>query len=1594
MIRQLGNLAHCTSPKDPNYLHYYHLLEQLATLRFGLVLVELCRTMEDNHEALDLLQELTHTLLSVVHIDHPQEVGSHAASAVASILDEFDTAIPTTILDEVLSHLAAGPFIMVTNPAAVEAAAKIYNKKNPAKASTEALPPNQIQQTNPSYLVAANAIRKVGEKVASPISSFLNGLWNGDANIVEQSSISTDETSPNIWSTIYELNKVAPQILTTVIGTVASSLTAPEEDVRVKVVKLLGKLFFTPNSKIGSQFGPCFREWLKRHVDVSNKVRSTMVKYLVSILSNMKTDLMEETTTALQSMISADPDANIRIEAIHQICDLAYKSPSLVASSLLLTVGDRVSSKNKTERKDALTGLAQIYHKHYIFPRLKHVESGGDDCAIEIVMDALHKGDSMLDEKFQWIAAKNFECACLRDDFDLQSRVIQIVDEVFLGRDTLTGTSCAVGLAIIMDSIGQSSNAYVWMTKIFSQRAALQVALKKYLDARASVRKYKPDTEESLTADAHAMELLEHLSGMIGILSEESEAQVLDKIHTARDNHIFKILATIANATHSLAARKRALDELPKRTKSLGDPAMNFVRAIARRTAMGNFVNIENIHHVILLAQECLAEDDYKGCSIFLACIKTTIDFFPSICSRKEDFGNLLELFTECRGITNAKRKSQANQLEIVTTIGSIVASAAGQANQNGEIDNELFGLLLDQCTRGGNAEQARNAVQTIVALLVDKNEDEKKQKKAFTPLLNALLSPSVLSNDASNTQTVGALAALTTLVESMPSLFEPSEKGVNALHFALETILLGKRHEKKKGGEKEEHDIHHQEKDNILHSERKRRQNQSPGTKQIFDDENLSKTCRLVCASIEFLASHIRSVLIAKNVQKVCLENLCSKHVTNVFNIFNQILEDQGLPPCSLDKPDCRSRQDRAAIRECVSIQMFRLCDTRLNLVDKYLNLKMWHILSATLLDDEKRVREKIMAELGLMLTGAGPYSFGGPPQPANLRFVAMVVFCVDGESHAIANGNAANVGKACHAIKAAAKMCVVALRQTTEATLHRCRAVGQQAEINFDRVLKKKIMPEYCVPYAIHLLSLRQETPSAGGIVVGISGSSQLIQADLSDDDIDPNDDSAHQKMLRKRLKWLFEPLVLSLGDGADNITFLLRMTEIIGNQFQPRDSHISSTYSEISSTGSVDSDTHHPVSSAFEQKTAALLMAKMKTVCAAAREVLLSFVKKDINLAPYPGQIEVPISIFQKVKRPLSRNNVEEVKKLSPFQKQKTSDKEPNSHKRGNDKRDDSKLENPKGRRRSDRLKAHESDDVENDTISIASKAQRNESLNSSSSNSRTTTIPRDSVETQSSLEDGSTRRSYKRGEIRNRDSIESTNTDTITILASQDSNTSPSHGVRQNVLKSRVTFSPEIEYPTFSIQVESPSHFDGMSPIQASPTPSYVGLNSASNNDTEGKRRKSRRVMDSRKQDKSSHVLSKSVLGKVINPRSIGQDVAADVAAISNTQSSAENIDSPNSTQQSRSTKLGHREMHQKKKPVPVKIKVGLSQSSMDSSVSSSKARSQPTRKRRRGENEFDFIDESQISETSKKSAKVKSKRNTNGNSGKKRKAISK
>ena len=46
MIRQLANLSHCTSPASANFDHYTKILEDLAQVKIGVVLVELIRSLD------------------------------------------------------------------------------------------------------------------------------------------------------------------------------------------------------------------------------------------------------------------------------------------------------------------------------------------------------------------------------------------------------------------------------------------------------------------------------------------------------------------------------------------------------------------------------------------------------------------------------------------------------------------------------------------------------------------------------------------------------------------------------------------------------------------------------------------------------------------------------------------------------------------------------------------------------------------------------------------------------------------------------------------------------------------------------------------------------------------------------------------------------------------------------------------------------------------------------------------------------------------------------------------------------------------------------------------------------------------------------------------------------------------------------------------------------------------------------------------------------------------------------------------------------------------------------------------------------------
>eukprot|EP00529_Nitzschia_sp_RCC80_P005038 CAMPEP_0113469014 /NCGR_PEP_ID=MMETSP0014_2-20120614/15670_1 /TAXON_ID=2857 /ORGANISM="Nitzschia sp." /LENGTH=904 /DNA_ID=CAMNT_0000361457 /DNA_START=1 /DNA_END=2715 /DNA_ORIENTATION=- /assembly_acc=CAM_ASM_000159 len=621
---------------------------------------------------------------------------------------------------------------------------------------------------------------------------------------------------------------------------------------------------------------------------------------------------------------------------------------------------------------------------------------------------------------------------------------------------------------------------------------------------------------------------------------------------------------------------------------------------------MGDFLNQDVVQHCLLLAQECLEEDEFVASKYFLNCLDMAAQIFPELCAGKDIFAGMTSMFESCSNQNmKGKRKQTLQKNEIVTTLSSVLAAATPYIGQDEASSDDLEGSLQKRFVsliREGTPVEVRNSVAAMMALSKPQNDSILTQDRvdAVLPLLKILASPSrlVVDETSSNSNLPCILAGLAVFGEQAPEVISTSSLGDQALKFAMDTVLLGRsRLMSSDDGSDEQSDSDSSDDEGAtkktptqrrrLTKSRTPTTNLSPlATKDPVNDSTLSTSCRSICAAIEFLAIFIRSSIISlKSVEsKKEFRSSYDQLIGKLFDTLSQILQDGGSAPSSRDRKTCSLRQCLAALRRTAAVWLLRLCETRLGLESKFLSTSRWNTLAGAFLDDEAAVREAVTNEFIDLMVGANIYNRTGK-QPVRLRFLSYLSFCVDDNAnHSVANGGAANIGKACLNAKNNGLETIVAVRQVYETAIAQARIQGDDAEEYFERNVKPSILPEYVLPYVISLLSFRDETPSA-------------------------KDDQAGMRVLKKRLKNILEPLIESLGSNADNISFLLRCCETV-SQKEPKDG------------GETE-------------------LVKMKLVCGETRDVLLSMVQSDVNLASYPGQMYVPQSLFKKAQKKRKRS-----------------------------------------------------------------------------------------------------------------------------------------------------------------------------------------------------------------------------------------------------------------------------------------------------------------------------------------------------------------
>lgn len=119
-----------------------------------------------------------------------------------------------------------------------------------------------------------------------PISTLLNQILVGISDSDSAARINGDSTelAEHVYSLIFELHRVSASLLSRVIPNVCVQLQVEEVDIRMKAVRLLGKLFSSPHADYAREYGRSFRDFCGRLVDASPDIRLEMVINVAAVM--------------------------------------------------------------------------------------------------------------------------------------------------------------------------------------------------------------------------------------------------------------------------------------------------------------------------------------------------------------------------------------------------------------------------------------------------------------------------------------------------------------------------------------------------------------------------------------------------------------------------------------------------------------------------------------------------------------------------------------------------------------------------------------------------------------------------------------------------------------------------------------------------------------------------------------------------------------------------------------------------------------------------------------------------------------------------------------------------------------------------------------------------------------------------------------------------------------------------------------------------------------------------------------------------------------------------------------------------------------
>jgi len=1146
-----GKQAQVAAAQGHKPVPVLYLLHSLATVKSCIILSELVQ--QDLPRAEEELVDFFDCLLRAVREDHPPELREQVLEVLAACLAELEV-VPQALLDTVLLCLL----------------------------------PEHKAESPASYQLTQLFVARCFAELNPPITAFINQVLTGKgcgASEVEEE---------HVYPLIYELHKVNPNFMLYIFPNIATQLAAEDTAVRARAVALLGRLFAASHADYGHDYPRIFREFLGRFKDKEAAIRAQAVG-IGAVIMQRKPKLAEQIVPLLAERLK-DPEWEIRAKTAKETCQVALHFIELVSGDLLRDVGGRLADRKPQVRLEVVRGLVTLYAA-YVSRTWSEAERAREALPPD------------LEEKLAWIPGTVLMGYSLQDH-DLRLCILQAFDEVLLPK-TAECQARTTGLLFIWQRLGAEEQRALRV--VLQDRATVQARVGEYLAARTS---WRVDMEDE-AREIRLQEAGEALLDAVPPMDKRAASSSLPlKLNETKDQQAPKLLQTMVDPRQPMPHLLKARDELAAKLgskTSLGD----YVRMLARR-ASSCFATQETLADLIQAARELLeagAEDEDEeeegALDAAVDLMELLVENFPVLLPKA-----LPELLELCWA-AGKEDGVQVQVLRLIATRAKAASKAVAMAVGKG--DGRLTSMgpkgeaemltkfrqdMLKLCLKTGSAKATRLAVSALCQLVPDGGD------AVYTRLLKDLTSTKSLSSE--NPRLEAVLRALAVLAERHPVTFEAHADEVRG--FALRKVL---RHHALGEEGKEDSDDSDLGVGALPHlvgkTSKKKKKAASRGRGH---HRELSEECLRACAAIKLLVAHavgLRAGGVANGEDSILLRQpkvekkgegkgkgkkgkkskagddsdlddddseeeeedkaeQSSLHLGEVsalvevskdeleasagevLDLLYEILEADGQTPNGAEL----SREDKARLRLVSAGGVLKMMRNQY-VQHRLLDTPRWRALGWVMLDPEETVAGAFTRKLAKAVRGS----------KVHLKFLALLSLAAL-EEDADARKEA----------RQAVTRAVQNLRRGYEDYM-----AGQEEEPSEEakRKVTTSMMPEYLLPYLLHLLTHFPDFPTS-------------------------LHDAGRWRPLHRCLAFLLEPLMVTLGPEADNLSFLLLMTDTI-----------LTGYKDASTEGEEGGE---------DEEVATMRLHQVTMAC---REYLRSKIKTQENLQAYPGKIYLPLQLY---------------------------------------------------------------------------------------------------------------------------------------------------------------------------------------------------------------------------------------------------------------------------------------------------------------------------------------------------------------------------